>query len=473
MFCDSLNDPDEKHPNVNVCPVCMGHPGTLPVANHEAIEKVIQVGLALNGTIPPHSQFDRKNYFYPDLPKGYQISQYEHPLVKGGWLEVVKKGGTAKKIGITRVHLEEDTGRLIHDAKTGASLVDFNRAGIPLMELVTEPDLRDAEEARLFAEELRVILRFLDASEADMEKGEMRIEANVSIRPKGSGKFGTKVEVKNINSFRFVGDAIAYEIERQKKVLDEGGKIQQETRGWDEKKGATVSQRLKEEAHDYRYFPEPDLPPLTISPELVAKLQSAIPELPRAKFERFQKEYELAVKDAKLIAYDKNTAAFFEEAVSELDELLESEEAKGVERKNAIATLTNYMNTNLQALLAGASVSINESLVTPENLAELVSYVLLRKLSQSAAKEVLKIMFEAGADPSVIADEKNLWQVSDTGELDNIVSKMIAANEKTVADIKAGKTQALQFIVGQVMKESKGNANPGVVQKLAKKQIGI
>ncbi|MFY9461783.1 MAG: Asp-tRNA(Asn)/Glu-tRNA(Gln) amidotransferase subunit GatB [Candidatus Sungiibacteriota bacterium] len=496
MFCDSLNDPDEKHPNINICPVCMGHPGTLPVANRDAIEKVIRVGLALNGTIPPYSQFDRKNYFYPDLPKGYQISQYEHPLVKGGWLELTKKDGTVKKVRITRVHLEEDTGRLVHrtnlaeqrglnaegrgkgqrksasSQRESATLVDFNRAGIPLMELVTEPDLRDAEETRLFAEEFRAILRFLDASEADMEKGQMRIEANVSLRPQGSEKLGSKVELKNINSFRFVGDAIAHEIERQKKVLDEGGKIHQETRGWDEKKGATVSQRLKEEAHDYRYFPEPDLPPLNISQDLVASLAAGVPELPQKKLARFQKEYGLTREAARILAYDKDTAAYFEQAASEVATwCTSSAEAKTCNQLELLKMLSNYMNTNLQGLLLNASASISDTLVTPENLAELITYVALGKLSQPAAKEVLKIMFESGADPSVIADEKNLWQVSDTGELDNIVSKVIAENEKTVAEIKAGKTQALQFIVGQVMKESKGKANPQMIQELIKKHL--
>lgn len=472
MFCDSLNDPDEKHPNVNICPVCMGHPGTLPVANRAAIEKVIQVGLALNGAISSFSQFDRKNYFYPDLPKGYQISQYEHPLVRGGWLEVTKKNGGPKKISIRRVHLEEDTGRLIHDAQKGITLVDFNRAGVPLMELVTEPDLRDGEEACLFAEELRAILRFLGASGADMEKGEMRIEANISLRPVGSEKLGTKVEVKNINSFRFVEDAIAYEIKRQSDVLAGGGKVIQETRGWDEKRSVSVSQRIKEEAHDYRYFPEPDLPPLTITQELVDSLAAKLSELPQRKQARFQKEFRLERDVARFLAYDKDIAAFFEAAASEISEWCESStDAKLCEPKDLYRALANFMATNLQGMLAGVGASVSETLVTAENLAELVTYVVLGKLSQPAAKEVLKAMFETGADPSVIADEKNLWQVSDESELEGVISKVIAANEKTMADIRAGKTQALQFIIGQVMKESKGKANPAVVQELIKKLI--
>ncbi len=496
MFCDSLNDPDEKHPNINICPVCMGHPGTLPVANRDAIEKVIQVGLAVNGAIPPFSQFDRKNYFYPDLPKGYQISQYEHPLVKGGWLEITKKDGTTKKVRIRRVHLEEDTGRLIHpvrsktplasadsltnrtsngvhDNKKKISLVDFNRAGVPLMELVTEPEIQDDEEARLFAEELRAILRSLGASEADMEKGQMRIEPNVSLRPEGVAELGQKVELKNINSFRFVGEAIAYEIERQKEVLSGGGKVAHETRGWDEKRRATVSQRTKEEAHDYRYFPEPDLPPLTIGQAMVDELFQKLPELPQKKVRRFQKEFGLAPGLARLLAYDKDTAAYFEAASSEITEWCESSaDAKTCAPADLYRTLANFIVTNLQALLAEKSSSIAETLVTPENLAELVTYIALGKLSQSAAKEVLKAMFEGGADPSVIAEERGLWQVSDQGELEKAVKKVIDENSKAVADIRAGKTQALQFLAGQVMKESKGKANPSVVQQLIKKMIG-
>ena len=412
MFCDSLNDPDEKHPNINVCPICMGHPGTLPVANREAIEKVIQVGLALNGAIPPFSQFDRKNYFYPDLPKGYQISQYENPLVKGGWLEVLKKDGTTKKIRIRRIHLEEDTGRLIHDDKKKITLVDFNRAGVPLMELVTEPELEDAEEARLFAEELRAILRSLGTSEADMEKGQMRIEPNVSLRPEGATELGQKVELKNINSFRFVGEAIAYEIERQKEVLSGGGKVAHETRGWDEKRRMTVLQRTKEAAHDYRYFPEPDLPPLTIGQALVDELFQKLPELPQKKAERFQKEFWLERGMARLLAYDKDTAAYFEGACSEIAAWCQSSaDAKTCNPADLYRTLANFVVTNLQSLLSERSSSIAETMVTPENLAELVTYIVLGRLSQPAAKEVLKGMFETGADPSVIADERGLWQV--------------------------------------------------------------
>ncbi|MDP3954438.1 MAG: Asp-tRNA(Asn)/Glu-tRNA(Gln) amidotransferase subunit GatB, partial [bacterium] len=298
MFCSCLNNSDEKQPNVNVCPVCMGHPGTLPVINQEALKMVIKTGLSLNSLVPEHSKFDRKNYFYPDLPKGYQISQYDEPLCLGGFLNILDK-----KIRITRVHLEEDTGKLLHPAGVDYSLVDFNRAGIPLMELVTEPDITSAKEARLFAEELRLILRYLNVSDADMEKGQMRVEANISLRK--SKKLGTKVEIKNLNSFRSVEYGINYEVERQRKILESGKKIIQETRGWDDAKEVTVSQRVKEEAHDYRYFPEPDLPPLSFSPQDIQKIKDEIPELPQQKRERFKKQFKLEDKDIEIFVQNR------------------------------------------------------------------------------------------------------------------------------------------------------------------------
>jgi len=329
MFCFSLNDPDEKHPNINICPICMGHPGTLPVINEEAVKKVIKVGLALHGEILEFSQFDRKNYFYPDLPKGYQISQYQHPLVKGGYLEIL-----GRKIRITRVHLEEDTGRLIHDRGTGVSLVDFNRAGVPLMELVTEPDFRTGEEVKKFGEELQKILRYVEASDADMEKGQMRVEVNISLttteglrqfeesfgQPDSHGEsgLGTKVEIKNINSFKFAEDAVNYEVRRQTGLLERGEKVAQETRGWDENKEETFSQRSKEEAHDYRYFPEPDLPPLNLSREFVEEIRASLPELPQAKYARFQEEFKLEPDIVSIITRDKSLAGYFEAVASEL-----------------------------------------------------------------------------------------------------------------------------------------------------------
>ncbi len=480
MFCDSLNDPNETHPNVNICPVCMGHPGTLPVMNREAVKKVIRVGLALHGEIAAFSQFARKNYFYPDLPKGYQISQYEHPLVNGGYLElpatplsgdpeISNLKSQTRRIRIQRVHLEEDTGRLIHDPKTHTTLVDFNRAGIPLMELVTEPDCRNAGEAVRFAEELRRILQYLSASDADMEKGQMRIEANVSIRPAGSETLGAKVELKNINSFRFVGQAIGAEIERQRELLLGGERVIQETRGWDETTGTTVPQRLKEEAQDYRYFPEPDLPPLRIDPAFVAELQSALPELPQQKLKRFREEYRIDANIAAILVADKHLAHFFEAVASELREWL-SATGKAADDTRAHTLAANYLTTDLARLLAETGASIRETVVTPENFAELITYIAEGRISSRAAKEVLKEMVSSGADPSAVIEERKLWQISESADLALAVEGVIAANPKAATDYKSGKSGALQFLVGQVMKEAHG-ANPEAVRKLLEKKL--
>ena len=360
MFCDCLNDPNERHPNVNICPICTAQPGSLPVINKEAVRKTIKTGLALNCQIPEYSKFDRKNYFYPDLPKGYQISQLYQPLCREGFLEI-----DGKKIRIREVHLEEDTGRLIHEKDY--SLVDFNRAGIPLMELATEPDITSAKEARKFAEELQLILRYLDVSEADMEKGEFRVEANISLRLQTTDKLGTKVEIKNLNSFRAVEKALDYEIERQTKVLKAGKKIIQETRGWldeitassrrvagarvDDVKGVTVSQREKEEAHDYRYFPEPDLPPLHNTKEFVNKIRAEIPELSRQRRERLAKEYKLDIKSIEVLVQNKELGEYFEKVISELSPNLPKEKLLKL-----IKMSSNYLITDLQGLFKGASV---------------------------------------------------------------------------------------------------------------------
>ena len=470
LFCDSKNDPDETRPNVNICPVCMGHPGTLPVPNRDAIAKVIRVGLALGAAIPEFSRFDRKNYFYPDLPKGYQISQYQHPLVSGGTLAVTLEDGTAKSVRITRVHLEEDTGRSIHDPKTNTTLLDFNRAGIPLMELVTEPDVRSAEEAKVFATELQMLLQHLGASEADMEKGEMRIEANISLHPAGAKELGTKVEVKNINSFRFVEKAIRYEIERQANVLEAGEKVIQETRGWDETSGTTVSQRTKEGAHDYRYFPEPDIPPLKIDPVWVEELRAGLPELPHAKRQRFAAEFNIPAKLAANIARDRALAGFFEAAVSELKAWLR---ATGRDPKDtkAVELAANYLTTDFAKILADAgNAPIANTKVTPENFAELMTYLVEEKISSKTAKTVLGTMFASGEDPSDIIEREGLWQVSDDGALAATVAAVLAANEKAASDFRAGKETALQFLLGQVMKSSRG-ANPEAARKLLEEKL--
>jgi len=452
MFCACLNDPFERQPNVNICPVCMGHPGTLPVINEEALKRVIKTGLALNSTVPDHSKFDRKNYFYPDLPKGYQISQYDEPLCQGGFLNI-----NGRKIDITRVHLEEDTGRLIHPKGTEYSLVDFNRAGVPLMELVTEPDITSAKEAKDFAEELRLILRYLGVSDADMEKGEMRVEANISI---GDGKkLGTKVEIKNLNSFRSVEYGINYEIERQGKVLKSGKKVIQETRGWDAARGITVSQRKKEAAHDYRYFPEPDLPPLEFTPEEVKKIKNEIPELPEARRERFKKEYGLGREDAEMFVQNKELGGYFEKVVSEASD------------PKIIKLCANYLITDLQSLLSGRSVADKEFKITPENFAEFIGLIAKGAISSKIAKTILQEMFITGGDPSNIIEEKGLVQITGEKEIEEIVRTVIGQNPQAVDDYKKGKGNALQFLVGKVMQETHGKASPEVTSQLLAKLL--
>ena len=416
------------------------------MANEKAIEFVIKAGLALNCKVAEISKFDRKNYFYPDLPKGYQISQYDQPFCEKGYLEI---GG--KKIGITRIHLEEDTGKLIHQKGTDFSLVDFNRSGVPLMELVTEPDIESAEEAKKFCEELQLILRYLEISDADMEKGQMRCEANISIS-KNKGEKGTKVEVKNLNSFRSVEKAIDFEVKRQKEILEEGKKVVQETRGWDESKMMTYPQREKESAHDYRYFPEPDLPPLELAAEYVEKIKAELPELPAQKIERFQKEYKLPEKDAEVLVRNKDLAQFFEESVSEGCELCE--------KKDKISKLAaNYIISELKKYL-DEKTKITDLKLTPENFGELVSIIAAGKINSSAAQTVLAEMVKIGADPEHIIAEKNLGQIADDSEIEKIVEKVISENPGPVEDYKSGKVAALQFLLGLVMKYSKGKADP-------------
>jgi aspartyl-tRNA(Asn)/glutamyl-tRNA(Gln) amidotransferase subunit B len=472
MFCSCPNDPDEKRPNVNICPTCTAQPGTLPVINEEAVKKVIKTGLALNSQIPEYSKFDRKNYFYPDLPKGYQISQLYQPLCKEGFLEI-----DGRKIRIREVHLEEDTGRLIHPEGADYSLVDFNRAGIPLMELVTEPDITSAKEARRFAETLHLILHYLDVSDADMEKGQMRVEVNISIGK--NEKLGTKVEIKNLNSFRIVERGIDYEIKRQTELLESGKKISQETRGWDDVKGITVSQREKEEAHDYRYFPEPDLPPLHFSKEFVQKIKSEIPELPTQRRERLKKEYGLLDKEAEIFVYHKDLGEYFEKVVSELPPNLSQEKLSKL-----IKLTSNYLISDLQGLLKGQSVTersevkkrakpsspaANKFLITPENFAEFITLIYDGKISSKIAKMVLLEMFKTGADPSNIIEEKGLTQITDKTEIEKIIEEVINNNPKPVEDYKSGKETAFQFLVGQIMAKSKGKANPQIVNEILDK----
>ena len=477
MFCSCVNDPNERHPNVNICPICTAQPGTLPVINKEAVRKVIKTGLSLKCQIPEYSKFDRKNYFYPDLPKGYQISQLYQPLCREGFLII-----NGKKIRIREVHLEEDTGKLIHPEGENYSLVDFNRAGIPLMELVTEPDLNSAREARRFAEELQLILRYLNVSDADMEKGQLRVEVNISLAKK-EGELGTKVEIKNLNSFRSVEKAVDYEIERQTKILKSGKKVLQETRGWDAPKGITVSQREKEEAHDYRYFPEPDLPPLHLTSELINEIRSEIPELPQQKRERFKREYELDKKGVEVFVQNKDFGEYFEKVVSELPPRLPQQDIKKL-----IKLASNYLITDLQGLLKGSSVIGEDFLITPENFAEFITLITERgeqgepregederssltyqgKISSKIAKIVLEEMFKTGADPSHIIEEKGLSQITDGVEIKKIIEEVITQNPRAVQDFKKGKKNAFQYLIGQIMAKTKGKANPEIVNNLLK-----
>ncbi|MBI2098381.1 MAG: Asp-tRNA(Asn)/Glu-tRNA(Gln) amidotransferase subunit GatB [Candidatus Wildermuthbacteria bacterium] len=454
MFCSCKNDPNEKQPNVNICPICMGHPGTLPVPNELAIHMVIKTGLALQCTIAPYSKFDRKNYFYPDLPKGYQISQYDLPLCQKGKLRIEERD-----IQITRIHLEEDTGRSQHAENKSHSLVDFNRAGVPLMELVTEPDLHSGEESVAFAQELQRLLRYLSVSDADMEKGQMRVEANISIRPEGTETLGTKVEVKNLNSFRSVQNAIDFEIKRQTQVLNAGEEINQETRGWNETEKETFSQREKESAHDYRYFPEPDIPPLTFTPAFIEMRRLEIPELPQAKKLRLQKEYNLGEKEAALLVKDRGLGEYFEQVVSELGSRLSVEELA-----KRVKLVGNYIVSDLQGLLAGNSVEDKNFKITPENFAELVNMIATNKISSPAAKSLLRKMFATGGDPSQLLESEGLTQVSNQEEIARIAKEIIEKNPKAVQDYKNGKANAFQFLVGEMMAKTKGTANPETVR---------
>jgi len=453
MFCGCKNDGDERRPNINVCPICLGHPGTLPTINKQAVENVIKAGLALNGKIPDKSNFDRKSYFYPDLPKGYQISQYDHPLVVGGLLKGVR---------ITRIHLEEDAGRLNH-AEDGSTLVDFNRAGVPLMELVTEPDIKNAEEAMAFAQELQLILRYLDASDADMEKGQMRIEANISIAPKDAKEYGTKVEVKNINSFKAVHDAIEYELKRQEEVLSEGKKVAQETRGWNDKKFITESQRSKEEANDYRYFPEPDLPPMDLKTAFdMEKLKAEIPELPEAKRVRFGQEFGLDMKLVETIVAEKPWAEYFEEAVSEL---------KSNNDKADLQLLANYFTSDLKSLIKTKNIAPDDLKITPKNFADLIALIQKGTISSRIAKDLLLKMFETGDEPESLIKSQNMGLMSDEGKLGTIIDGVLQTNGQSVADFKKGKLNALQFLLGQVMARTKGKADPNIARKILEEKL--
>ena len=451
MFCSCKNDPDEEEPNKNICPVCMAHPGALPVPNKKAIKEVIRVGLAINGNIANFSEFDRKNYFYPDIPKGYQISQYKYPIVSGGHLA---------DFYVTRIHLEEDTANNKHD-RGDFSLIDFNRAGVPLMELVTEAHtFGDAEEtakaASTFAKEYQLLLKYLGASEVNMEKGEMRVEANISVSPDPKN-WGTKVEVKNLNSFRSVERAIKYEVDRMVELLEDGrgDEIVQETRGWDENKQATFSQRKKEGSADYRYFPDPDLPKMQLHEAFnLEEMKKELPELPMAKRERYQKDFGLKAEDVEVYINDPMLAMWFEGLTKFYDN-----------EKDYFRIASNFVTSDLIGILKKDSTA---KLPEIENFSKLIKMFLFAKLSSRAVKDILILMTLSSVDPQKYAEENNLIQNHDMSVISEIITKIIAENPEVVATYKAGKENAIMSLVGKVIKESKGSANPQMVIELLK-----
>ncbi|MGQ0644221.1 MAG: Asp-tRNA(Asn)/Glu-tRNA(Gln) amidotransferase subunit GatB [Elusimicrobiota bacterium] len=451
-------------PNSQMCPVCCGHPGVLPVLNRRAVEGLVRAALALNCRINPRSIFARKQYFYPDLPKGYQISQFELPLAEGGHLDVPSEEGN-RRVRIHRIHLEEDAGKLLHAIGSRAleySLVDLNRAGVPLMEIVSEPDLRTAEEASAYLSSLRNILRYVGVSDCDMEKGSMRCDANVSLRPAGSGTLGTKAEIKNMNSFRSVRDAIAHEIERQKALLDAGGRVVQETRLWDQAKQTTQTMRSKEEAHDYRYFPEPDLVPVEIGEDLLREFRAALPELPEARARRYTGDLGLTEYDAGVLTSEKALADYFEAALAGFE---------GPAKKAAVKPLVNWITTELLGRLNAAKKGIGESPVPAGRLAALVKLVQGGTLSGKAAKDVFEEMFEKGGDPETIVKDKGLVQVEDPSQIAAWVEEVLAANAKIVGDVRGGNERAIGSLVGAVMKKSAGRANPQTVNRILKEKL--
>jgi aspartyl-tRNA(Asn)/glutamyl-tRNA(Gln) amidotransferase subunit B len=469
MFGPARNNPDEKNPNVNIDEIVTAEPGTLPVANKEAVRLAAMVGLALNCTIDEWSKFDRKHYFYPDLPKGYQISQYDQPIAKNGYLDVVV-GGKTSRIRINRAHLEEDAGNSIHPEGLGYSLIDYNRAGCALLEIVTEPDIESGEQGRAYLEEIQNIVRYLGASEADMEKGLMRCEPSISVRKPGETTLPKyKCEVKNINSISFAEAAINYEIARQTEILKEGKTPKQVTMGWDEKNGVTVEQRSKEEANDYRYFPEPDLPVLHFSKEYLDELRNHMPELPAQKRTRFGGEFGLPEADVENLVNWKDLSGYFEQVVSEVDEWIEQE--AGLDRKALIKQAANWCLQEFSAMLNANQTKPTETLVKPENFAEMLKLIAQGKISGSAAKTVFKTMFEKGGEPLSIIDTLGLQQVSDSGAIELAIDKVISANQKAVTDYKAGETKSFGFLVGQTMKELKGKGNPQVINDLLKRKL--
>jgi aspartyl-tRNA(Asn)/glutamyl-tRNA(Gln) amidotransferase subunit B len=453
-FCSCPNEFGSE-PNTNVCPVCMGLPGVLPVLNQAVLESAIRTGLAFNCEIASFSKFDRKNYYYPDLPKNYQVSQYDLPLCRQGYLDVEMDGAT-RRIGITRVHMEEDAGKLVHGpVGSGYSLVDTNRCGVPLLEIVSEPDLRTPEEARAYLEKLKAILEYIDVSDCKMEEGSLRCDANISIRPAGSTVLNPKSEVKNMNSFRAVQHALAAEAERLCAILEEGDQFILETRAWDEVAGVTVQMRIKEEASDYRYFPDPDLVPLVISPDLVAQVRSALPELPSARRQRFMADYGLPAYDAGVLTGSRPLADFYEACVGA------SHDSK---------TVSNWVMGEFLRLLKAHNLEVEQARLTPSHLVEMLQLIDRGDISGKIAKAVFEEMFISGSRPREIVEARGLAQISDAGALSAVVQQVLDENPVVVEDYRKGKEKAMAFLVGQVMKATRGQANPQLVNKLIRER---
>ena len=458
IFCSCPNEFGAE-PNTNVCPGCLGLPGSLPLLNEKVVEYAVKAGLALNCDIAEYSKFDRKNYFYPDNSTAYQISQFYYPICNKGYLDI-KLDDQEKRIGITRIHLEEDAGKLVHEGDTitasDSSLVDYNRAGVPLIEIVTEPDLRSSEEAGVFLEKLKSYIEYTGVSDVKMEQGSLRCDANVSIRPFGQEEYGVRSEVKNLNSFRAVQRAIDYEVERHIEILEEGGQVEQETRSWDDGQGITLSMRGKEEANDYRYFPEPNLVPIIIDQDYIEEIRETMPELPDHKKQRLIDELDLPEYDAGVITSSRAMATFFDETVA-----LYSDAKK----------VSNWLMVEYARLLNAAQLGIEETPIQPKQLAQLLLMVDEDKISGRIAKTVFEEMFTSGKDPEKIVEEQGLVQISDEGALTEIIAKVMAANPKSVEDYKGGNKRAIGFLVGQVMKETGGQANPGMVNKMLAEKL--
>lgn len=492
MFCSCSTTPvyeteserknSVEEPNRRVCEICLGYPGTLPVPNKLALELAMKMGLALGCVVPKTTKFDRKNYFYPDLPKAYQISQYDEPITQNGCVKLISEGREIA-VGITRAHLEEDAGKLTH--KDDASLVDLNRAGTPLLEIVTEPEITSSKDAKNFLIELQKIARYLEISTANMEEGQMRCDANISLKKKGSKTLGAKVEVKNLNSFKMVERAIEYEIKRQEELLEDNKKIDQETRGWNDAKQKTYSQRSKEEAQDYRYFPEPDMPPLDFtrgkslqasekSSISVADILKSLPELPAQKRVRFAKEFELGVQEVELLVGDKNLANYFEEVVSEAYAWIKDQEIKLTNeiKKKIIKRIFGLLTTQILGKLNESGQNITDIKITPDNFGELVIMVEKGTINNNVAKDIVNEMYDTGKNPNTILEEKGLHLAGAMDLLEEKIDEVLGQNQKAVADYMAGQEKALQFLLGQVMAKTKGAANPGEVKEQLISKLG-